>query len=279
MTELVPTGPQAFSFEGHDVRVLIIGGEPWWVANDVCAVLGLADVRRAVERLEAEDRRQTPVLDARNVHQMTWVINEPGLYDLIIRSDKPAAKPFRRWVTGEVLPSIRKTGSYGRELSRLELAQMIVEAEKERLAIESQLHEATERVDELSGYVAQIGPEAGSWRALAATGDDWLVEDVARILNRDAAIEIGGGRLWAKLYEWNVMTRYRERPQPRQEYIDRGYFRVRIVTYPDPKGGLTPKSAPQVRVTYKGVTWLHHKLGGTDAVDDLMTDGPDTEAA
>jgi len=279
VTELVPTGPQAFSFEGHDVRVLIIGGEPWWVANDVCAVLGLADVRRAVERLEAEDRRQTPVLDARNVHQMTWVINEPGLYDLIIRSDKPAAKPFRRWVTGEVLPSIRKTGSYGRELSRLELAQMIVEAEKERLAIESQLHEATERVDELSGYVAQIGPEAGSWRALAATGDDWLVEDVARILNRDAAIEIGGGRLWAKLYEWNVMTRYRERPQPRQEYIDRGYFRVRIVTYPDPKGGLTPKSAPQVRVTYKGVTWLHHKLGGTDAVDDLMTDGPDTEAA
>lgn len=278
MSDLVPVGPQAFSFEGHDVRVVAIDGEPWWVAIDVCAALEIAYPRDAVARLDSDDVGQTHVIDSMGRPQQTNIINESGLYELIFRSDKPAAKRFRRWVTSIVLPTIRKTGSYGRELTRLELATMIVEAEKERLAIESQLREKVEEIDELSGHIAVMAPEAGAWRALAATGDDWLVEDVARILNRDSAIEIGSKRLWAKLYEWNVMTRYRERPQPRQEYIDRGYFRVRIVAFPDPKGGLTPKSAPQVRVTYKGVTWLHGKLGGTDAVDDLM-DGAGSEAA
>lgn len=279
MTDLVLNGPQAFSFEGHNVRVVILAGLPWWVANDVCAALEIVNGRQAVARLDVDDVCQTDVIDSLGRTQETHAVNESGLYELIFRSDKPAAKKFRRWVTSIVLPSIRQTGTYGRELSRLELAQMIVEAEKKRLEIETELAEATEQVDELAGHIAQIAPEAGAWRALASAGDDWLVEDVARILNRDANIEIGSARLWSKLYEWDVMTRYRERPQPRQQYIDRGYFKVRIVTYPDPKGGLTPKSAPQVRVTYKGVTWLHHKLGGTDAVDDLMGGGTGVEDA
>jgi len=108
MTDLIP-----FDYSGRQVRTLMRDGEPWFVAADVCAVLDLDDVRRAVERLHEDDRTQTPVVDgAGRMNPRTWVISESGLYDLIIRSDKPEARPFRRWITNEVLPQIRKTGSY-----------------------------------------------------------------------------------------------------------------------------------------------------------------------
>lgn len=263
-----------FPATGERIQAILRDDKPWFDAVGLCTALGLDRTRDALSALDPDEKVRDTIAGT-----LVDLVSESGFYSLVLRSRKPEAKAFRKWVTSIVLPSIRKTGTYGRELTRLELAEMIVEAEKERLAIESELVEATERVEELTGHIAQIGPEAGAWRALASAGDDWLVEDVARILNRDAAVEIGAKRLWSKLYEWDLMTRYRERPQPRQTYIDRGYFRVRIVSFPDPKGGLTPKSAPQVRVTYKGIKWLHHKLGGVDPVDDLMADGHDAEAA
>lgn len=105
--------PFTFPATSQDVRVLEIDGSPWFVAADVCAVLELEDVRRAVERLEPDDRTQTPVVDsAGRLNPKTWIVSEPGLYDLVIRSDKSQARDFRRWVFREVLPAIRKTGGY-----------------------------------------------------------------------------------------------------------------------------------------------------------------------
>lgn len=101
-----------FQYEGRGVRWTTIEGEPWFVAGDVCAILEIGDVRKAVDRLETEDRSFAPVLDARGVEQRSYVINESGLYELIIRSNKPDAKRFRRWITAEVLPALRKHGSY-----------------------------------------------------------------------------------------------------------------------------------------------------------------------
>lgn len=108
MTEIVP-----FEFEGHPVRMIEIDGEPWFVAADVCAVLAINDVRQAVQRVDQHDRCHAPVVDsAGRVQPRTWVVNESGVYDLVIRSDKPQARKFRRWMTSEVLPEIRRTGSY-----------------------------------------------------------------------------------------------------------------------------------------------------------------------
>lgn len=106
--ELVP-----FDFDAHQVRVLIdLDGNPWWVAADVCEVLGIANVGDAVSRLSVEDVGTADVL-TRGGRQQMKIINESGLYDLILDSRKPAAKRFRRWITAEVIPSIRRTGSYG----------------------------------------------------------------------------------------------------------------------------------------------------------------------
>jgi prophage antirepressor-like protein len=256
--------------------VISIEGQPWWVVNDVCMVLGILNSSDALKRIPEDGVAQTYLIDNLGRKQLTNVVNEPALYELIFRSDKPSARAFQKWVYSEVLPSLRKTGGYGRELSRLELAEMVVAAEKERIALELQLHEAGDRVDTLATHLAQISPEAGAWRQLAATKDDWLVEEVAKILNRDPAIDIGPKRLWNLLYEWDVITRYRERPTPRQQYIDRNLFRVRIVSWPDPRGGPTPRTGLQIRVTYDGIVWLHQKLSGTNLVRDLiwMDDGP-----
>ena len=102
---------QVFDFNEQTVRIIMRDGEPWWVAKDVCDILGLADTHTALRALD-EDERGRQSLPTPGGEQEMSVINESGLYTLIIRSNKPEAKQFKRWITHEVIPSIRKTGSY-----------------------------------------------------------------------------------------------------------------------------------------------------------------------
>ena len=108
-----------FMYEDKAVRVLMDdSGEPWWVAKDVCDVLNIENCRDAVGRLDGDEKNTVGISDG--IHRgnpNVNVINEPGLYTLIIRSNKPEAKRFKRWITHEVLPSIRKTGSYSAPLA------------------------------------------------------------------------------------------------------------------------------------------------------------------
>lgn len=101
-----------FNYEQKEVRTVQIDGEPWFVAKDVCDVLDLKDHRTSINLLDDDERHTVPVTDALGRNQETFIINEPGLYSLIIRSRKPEAKAFKRWITHEVLPTIRKTGTY-----------------------------------------------------------------------------------------------------------------------------------------------------------------------
>ncbi len=97
-----------FNFNENEVRIIDKEGAPWWVLADVCRVLGLSNPSAVASRLDDDE---TAKLDL-GVNGPTIIINESGLYSVILRSDKPNAKPFRRWVTSEVLPQIRKTGGY-----------------------------------------------------------------------------------------------------------------------------------------------------------------------
>jgi prophage antirepressor-like protein len=103
---------QTFTYNSTEVRTVEMNGEPWFVLKDVCEVLGIADHKVTARRLETDEVCQTPLTDSMGRQQETTVINESGLYNVILRSDKPEAKPFRKWVTSEVLPSIRKHGAY-----------------------------------------------------------------------------------------------------------------------------------------------------------------------
>lgn len=103
---------QTFFYNGKSVRTVEKNGEPWFVLKDVCEVLGIADHKVTTRRLDGDEVCQTPLIDSIGRKQETTIVNESGLYNVILRSDKPEAKPFRKWVTGEVLPSIRKHGAY-----------------------------------------------------------------------------------------------------------------------------------------------------------------------
>lgn len=99
---------QVFTYQSSEVRTIIKASEPWFCLVDVCRVLELSNPRSVADRLDADERRK---FDLPRQGE-TWFINESGLYNVILRSDKPEAKPFRKWVTSEVLPAIRKTGTY-----------------------------------------------------------------------------------------------------------------------------------------------------------------------
>ena len=103
---------QVFTYEGAEVRTLLRDGAPWWVLKDVCQILGIANHKMTAQRLEQDEVSQTDLTDSLGRKQKATVINEPGLYSVILRSDKPQAKAFKRWVTHDVLPAIRRTGGY-----------------------------------------------------------------------------------------------------------------------------------------------------------------------
>lgn len=103
---------QIFNYNGGEVRTVQKDGEPWFVLKDVCTALGISHVKDTANRLENDEVGQTEVIDSIGRTQTATIINESGLYSVILRSDKPEAKPFRKWVTSEVLPSIRKHGAY-----------------------------------------------------------------------------------------------------------------------------------------------------------------------
>ena len=102
---------QIFNYGEVPVRTITKNGEPWWVLKDVCGILEIKNSRDAVKRLD-QDEKDVGQIDTRGGKQGMTIINESGLYKVILRSDKPEAKKFTRWVTHEVLPAIRKTGIY-----------------------------------------------------------------------------------------------------------------------------------------------------------------------
>ena len=125
---------QIFTYQQNAVRTVERDGEPWFVLKDVCDVLGISKYRDVSERLDTDEREPVKV-DTPGGPQMMTAVNESGLYSVILRSDKPEAKPFRKWVTSEVIPAIRRHGSYSRKpLTPAEqlLAQANVLVEQER---------------------------------------------------------------------------------------------------------------------------------------------------
>lgn len=103
-----------FDYKGNPVRTIEKSGELWWVLKDVCGALAIVDHISVSKRLDEDEKGvgQIHPLSGKGGAQEMLLINEPGLYNVILRSDKPEAKEFKRWVTHEVLPSIRKTGAY-----------------------------------------------------------------------------------------------------------------------------------------------------------------------
>lgn len=147
------TALQAFQFESSSVRTTIRDGDPWWVAPDVCGALGINNSRQAVSRLD-DDEKGVISSDTLGGNQELTIVNESGLYNLIFRSRKPEAKRFRKWVTSEVLPAIRKTGRYA--VSGVSAAEIAACHAKAVLGIAEQQINHEQRLSSLESKIESI---------------------------------------------------------------------------------------------------------------------------
>lgn len=147
---------QIFKYENNDVRTVELNGEPWFVLKDVCVVLGLGTVSKVADRLDADEKGMNQIHTPGGMQDVT-VINESGLYNVILRSDKPEAKPFRKWVTSEVLPSIRKNGGYIAGQEQLTPSELMAKA---LLVANKTLAERDARISELTVQNAIMQPKA-----------------------------------------------------------------------------------------------------------------------
>lgn len=197
------------SNEFGNIRTIIIDNEPYFVGIDIANVLGYSNASKAVSvHVDEDDRRKEMIAHSQNGNTVTetTVINESGLYSLILSSKLPNAKKFKRWVTSEVLPSIRKTGSYYLPQTYSEALRELADMaeQKEKLLLENQ----------------QMKPKADFFDAVADSKTAISMNEVSKVLGIKG---YGRNNLFEFLRDKGVLDKYNV---PYQRFVDRGYFRV-----------------------------------------------------
>ena len=237
---------QVFNYNSVEVRTIQNDGEPWFVLRDVCNVLGLGTPARVAERLDPDEVSQTHITDSMGRQQEMTIINESGLYNVILRSDKPEAKPFRKWVTSEVLPTIRRHGMYATPDT---VEKMLADPDTTIKLLETIKQERAARMA-LEAKAEADKPKVLFADAVSASHTSILVGDLAKLL-RQNGVEIGQNRLFSFLREKGYLCSQGERYNlPTQRSMDRGWFQVKETTINQPNGSV--RITRTVKVTGKG---------------------------
>ena len=228
-----------------ELRVVVQDGEPWFVAKSVCACLGISNSRDAISNLD-DDEKGVVNTDALGENRVVTIVSESGLYNLVFRSRKPEAKSFKRWVTHEVLPQIRKTGGY--------IPVKQGESDLEIMCRAFQILQAT--VESQKEQIAEAAPKVDTYDRFLSEGDDNI--PMAMLANRlcQEGLPFGLKRLYAYLRQQNVLcSRGSRRNLPTQKYMDKGWFKI---IAPPPYGYDSWK--PTLRVTPRGVAEIATRI-------------------
>lgn len=235
---------QIFNYQSNEVRTVEMGGEPWFVLKDVCNILGISKYRDTAARLDADERGSVEV-DTLGGTQQVIAVNESGLYHVILRSDKPEAAPFRKWVTSEVLPSIRKNGGYIAGQEQLTPEELMAKA---LLVANKTLADREARICELTAQNSQLTVEKQVMQPKAEYFDE-LVDRSLLTNFRETAKELG---IKPKAFvAWLLEKKFLYRDQkgkllPREDK-NNGLFEVK-----EAKNDKTQWSGVQTLITPKG---------------------------
>ncbi len=242
-----------FSFEGAEVRVLDQAGEPWWVLTDVCSVLEIRNAPDAANRLDEDEKSTIVITDSGNLNADRTIINESGLWSLVLTSRKAAAKRFKKWITAEVIPSIRKTGGY----------TMAAPETPEQLAVRA-LAGLQSVVDKQKAQLALTAPKAAALDRISTADGSYGVTEAAKILQikPKALIAFMATSQW--IYRRNNAKNW----LAYQGKIDAGYLWHKIATYTDPNG--EEKTRDTVKVLPKGLAKLAQIVPGAKIDPSLM---------
>ena len=274
MHELTVFENEAFG----DVRVLDRDGEPWFVAKDVCSCLELGNVGQALSYLDDDEKSSidpniitadvgfdammkdahTPmrsvIPEAGRGGRPLSLVSEPGLYSLILRSRKPEAKAFKRWVTHDVIPSIRKRGLYATPHT---VEAMLADPDT-AIKLLTSLKEERAKSAALAAKVEQDAPKVLFADSVAASKTSILIGDMAKILAQNG-IKIGQKRLFAYLREHGyLMQAGRSKNIPTQHSIEKGLFEVKESAVTMPDGSVRTRITPMV--TGKGQLYFVKKF-------------------
>ena len=241
--------------EFGQVRTMLINNEPYFVGKDVASILGYKEPRSAVsKKVDEEDRGVSKIATPSGTQEMT-VINESGLYSLILSSKLPTAKKFKRWVTSEILPSIRKTGGYigtDENMSDEEIMAKALMVAQNTINKKNELLKAKEK--ELTDTKADLNTKNKFINQIAVSENSLLVREVAKIASKNN-ISIGEKRLWNKLREWGII--FKNSTEPKQSAIDNGYVEV---VEGSRQSGNKVFTYHTTRITGKGQKYIINKL-------------------
>lgn len=242
---------QRFDFKGESLRALTnMAGEPWFVLKDCMSILDLGNPTETVKMFDDDEFSTTEVIDSIGRRQQAYIISEPGLYRLVMRSRKPEAKEFQRWVTHEVLPSIRKHGAY---MTQQTLDKALTSPDF-LIQLATKLKEEQEKVKELE-------PKAQALDDFTNVEDRLLVRDAAKVLsNAGTPIKEKQLREWMADHNWIFKSGGSWRATA--EHCTAGH----LVMVMSQKHGVKDDGTefafpPTVRITRKGLVLLHKRLG------------------
>ena len=190
------TAMQIFEYQGNEVRTIQHGDEVWWVLRDVCRVLGMTTPAKVARRLDDDEKGVSQIHTPGGTQEVT-IVNEPGLYSVILRSDKPEAKAFKRWVTHDILPSIRKHGAYISGQEDLEMTREELLA-KAFVAVNEISGERLKRINQLEEKIRKDEPKVAFANAVTASKDCIRIRELAKILKQNG-VNTGQNKLFADL--------------------------------------------------------------------------------
>lgn len=246
--------PQLFNFKGQQVRTLTINNEPYFVGNDVSTILGYSNYRNAVvNHVDDEDKQRTQIEYAGQKRSM-MVINESGLYSLILGSKLPQAHEFKRWVTSEVLPAIRKHGAYMTD-------QKAFEVTHNAQGLANLLQQAADQLKQKDIQIEEMKPKALFADAVSTAKTNILIGEMAKILKANGVdyITVAGQKVtmgqnhffqWLRENGYLIKRRGTDYNAPTQMAMNKGLFKVKESTSIDANG--TTRVNKTTKVTGKG---------------------------
>lgn len=239
-----------FNFESNVIRTITQNNEPWFILADVCKVLGIKNSADVSKRLDNDERSRFNL----GRQGEATIINESGLYAVILRSDKPQAKTFRKWVTSEVLPTIRKTGGYISNEDTFINTYLPNADEQTKLMIRSNL----ETIRSLNSKIEQDKPKVLFANAVETSQTSILVGDLAKLIQQNG-VPMGQKRLFNWMREEGFLIKGgNSKNMPTQKAMDKGLFEVKERTISNPDGSVRITKTP--KVTGKGQIYFIKKL-------------------
>ncbi|KXB54525.1 phage antirepressor KilAC domain-containing protein [Lachnoanaerobaculum saburreum] len=233
--------------EFGEIRTVEIDSEPWFVGKDVAEVLGYSKARNAIlAHVDTEDKKDAPIQGDLGGTQNMIIINESGLYSLILSSKLPNAKAFKRWVTSEVLPAIRKHGLYAKEelLDNPDIAIAAFKALKEEREARKALEAENERMQPLALFA----------KSVSASDTSILIGDLAKLLKQNG-YDTGQKRLFEELRQRSfLMKSGSSKNLPTQKAMELGLFEVKESTINNPDGSV--RVTKTTKVTGKGQVYF-----------------------